>query len=171
MNWQVNDLLYERKRIPSKPDVLEYQGWVAELRNNEHGATTKAVIRTSTKRKGKVVEFDWERHVVVLPTVVLLALPKRVKEFLNANEDLLAIRANLGGGDAVQFWSNKHGGVVHQVIRSEEAGELQFNTKFPESGFYIRPEGTGNGDGFFTTDGDPEQRVELALDADVEAIY
>ena len=87
---------------------------------------------------------------------------------------LVAIRAPLGSKDAVQFWSNRHGGVVHQVLRSEEAGELQFNTKFPDSDLYSHPEGTGNGDSFFAVEGEQGwQQVELEEldDDDVEVIY
>ena len=175
MNWQVGDLLYERKKIDGKPDTLEWLGRVAELRRNKHGATTKAVVRWSVKRKGKVITFDYDKHVVLLSNeAVGKQLPEKIRTFLRANLHLVAIRAPLGSRDAVQFWSNKHGGVVHQVLRSEEAGELHFNTEFPDSGLHINPEGTGNGDSFFAVEGEPDwQRVELEEldDNDVEVYY
>ena len=174
MNWRVNDLLYERKKIDGKPDTLEWLGRVAELRRNKHGAATKAVIRWSAKHKGKVITFDYDKHVVLLSyEAVREQLPEKMRTFLGANLMLVAIRAPLGSRDAVQFWSNKHGGVVHQVIRSEEAGELQFNIKFPDSGLYVHPEGTGAGDSFFVVEGESDwQQVDLDLeDEDVEVVY
>ena len=133
-----------------------------------------AMVRPKRGAKSVKVRFNWEKHVVLLPNkVIRTQLPEEIRTFLGANPMLVAIRAPLGSKDAVQFWSNRHGGVVHRVIRSEEVGELQVNTKFPESGLYTHPEGTGDGDSFFAVEGEQGwQQVELEeLEDDPEVIY
>lgn len=171
MNWRIGDILYAKDLSKVKGDgQLHLVGHIVELIPNEHGAMQHAMVRPKRGAKLIKVGFDWDKHIVALCPAARAKLPKEALEFLKKNPDLWPIRASLGYEHSIHFWSHGREQIVHYVITSEEAGELQFDTK--DGGFSVKPEGTGNGGSFYAVPGKTGWHgMDIDLEDEPEIVY